>query len=98
MQYNLHDDIKIDQLAKIMCLPSDHLSRVFKSVFGVTPYEFIVRKRIEKSQFLLLSTEYTIPWIIEETNFKNDWYFSGMFKKYTTYTPAKYRNLEKLNV
>ncbi len=95
---NLHNDIKIDQLAEIACLSNDHFSRVFKSVFGVPPFEFIVRKRIEKSQFLLLSTEHSIHQIIEETNFKNPQYFSRMFKKYTTYTPAKYRKLEQLNV
>lgn len=95
---NLHNNIKIDQLAQMACLSNDHFSRIFKSVFGVSPYEFIVRKRIEKSQFLLLSTEHTIQQIIEETNFKNAQYFSRMFKKYTTYTPAKYRNMEHLNV
>jgi AraC family transcriptional regulator len=98
IQQNLHNDIKIDQLAEISCLSNDHFSRVFKSVFGVPPYEFIVRKRIEKSQFLLLSTEHTISQIIEETNFKNAQYFSRMFKKYTSYTPAKYRNMEQLAV
>ena len=98
IQQNLQNDIKIDQLAEMACLSNDHFSRVFKSVFGVSPYEFIVRKRIEKSQFLLLSTEHTIHQIIEETNFKNAQYFSRMFKKYTSYTPAKYRNLEQLNV
>jgi len=98
IQENLRNDIKIDQLAEIACLSNDHFSRVFKSVFGVSPYEFIVRKRIEKSQFLLLSTEYTIHQIIEETNFKNPQYFSRMFKKYTNYTPAKYRKIEQLNV
>jgi AraC-like DNA-binding protein len=95
---NLHNDIRIDQLAKIACLSNDHFSRIFKSVFGVPPVEIIIRKRIEKSQFLLLSTEHTIHQIIEATNFKNAQYFSRMFKKYTTYTPAKYRKLEQLNV
>jgi AraC family transcriptional regulator len=94
---NLHNDIKIDQLSEIACLSNDHFTRVFKSVFGVSPYEFIVRKRIEKSQFLLLSTEHTIHQIIEETNFKSAQYFSRMFKKYTSYTPAKYRKIERLN-
>jgi AraC-like DNA-binding protein len=95
---NLHNDIRIDYLAKMACLSNDHFSRVFKSVLGVSPNEFIIRKRIEKSQFLLLSTELTIDQIVEETNFKNAQYFSRMFKKYTNYTPAKYRKLEQLNV
>jgi AraC-like DNA-binding protein len=89
---NLHNDIKIEQLAQISCLSKDHFTRIFKSIFGISPCEFIIRKRIEKSQFLLLTTDNPINRIIDETNFKNAPYFSRMFKKYTSLTPGVYRN------
>jgi AraC-like DNA-binding protein len=92
IQDNLHNDIKIEQLAQISCLSKDHFARIFKSIFGVSPCEFIIRKRIEKSQFLLLTTDLPINRIIDETNFKNAPYFSRMFKKYTSLTPGVYRN------
>jgi AraC-like DNA-binding protein len=92
IQDNLHNDIKIEQLAQISCLSKDHFTRIFKSIFGVSPCEYIIRKRIEKSQFLLLTTDLPINRIIDETNFKNAPYFSRMFKKYTSLTPGVYRN------
>jgi AraC-like DNA-binding protein len=92
IQGNLQNDIKIEQLAQIACLSKDHFTRIFKSIFGISPCEFIIRKRIEKSQFLLLTTDLPINRIIEETNFKNAPYFSRMFKKYTSLTPGVYRN------
>jgi len=92
IQENLHNDIKIEQLAQIACLSKDHFARIFKSIFGVSPCEFIIRKRIEKSQFLLLTTDLPINRIIDKTNFKNAPYFSRMFKKYTSLTPGVYRN------
>jgi AraC-like DNA-binding protein len=92
IQENLQNDIKIEQLAQISCLSKDHFARIFKSIFGVSPCEFIIRKRIEKSQFLLLTTDLPISRIIDETNFKNAPYFSRMFKKYTLLTPGVYRN------
>lgn len=91
IQENLHTDIKIEQLAEIACLSKDHFTRVFKSVFGVPPCVFIIRKRIEKSQFLLLTSDLPINQIVDETNFKNAPYFSRMFKKYTSLTPGEYR-------
>jgi AraC-like DNA-binding protein len=91
IQENLHTDIKIEQLAEIACLSKDHFTRVFKSVFGVPPCEFIIRKRIEKSQFLLLTSDLPVTQIVDETNFKNAPYFSRMFKKYTLLTPGEYR-------
>lgn len=93
VQQNLNNDIKMDQLAGISCLSKDHFTKIFKQVLGVPPCEFIIRKRIEKSQYLLLTTDYPIHRIIEETNFKNAPYFSRMFKRYTSYTPAEYRKL-----
>ena len=91
IQGNLQSDIKIEQLAEIACLSKDHFTRVFKSVFGVPPCEFVIRKRIEKSQFLLLTSDLSINQIVDETNFKNAPYFSRMFKKYTMLTPGEYR-------
>lgn len=92
IQDNLHNDIKMEQLAQISYLSKDHFTRIFKSIFGISPCEFIIRKRIEKSQFLLLTTDLPMNRIIDETNFKNAPYFSRMFKKYTSLTPGVYRN------
>ena len=57
----------------------------------MAPCEFIIRKRIEKAQFLLLTTDMSQDQIIGKTNFKSDSYFCRIFKKYTSYTPANYR-------
>jgi AraC-like DNA-binding protein len=92
IQENLQNDIKIEHLAQIACLSKDHFARIFKSILGVSPCEFIIRKRIEKSQFLLLTTDLPMNRIIDETNFKNAPYFTRMFKKYTSLTPGVYRN------
>ena len=91
IQNNLERDISVDQLAGIACISKDHFSRIFKKFIGMAPCEFIIRKRIEKAQFLLLTTDMTQDQIIERTNFKSDSYFCRVFKKYTTYTPANYR-------
>ena len=91
IQNNLQHDISIDQLAGMACFSKDHFARIFKSIIGMAPCEFIIRKRIEKAQFLLLTTDMSQDQIIERTNFKSDSYFCRIFKKYTTYTPANYR-------
>ncbi len=91
IQNNLHIDISIDELATLACFSSDHFTRIFKSIIGIAPCEFIIRKRIEKAQFLLLTTDLTQSQIIEKTNFKSVSYFCRIFKKYTTYSPSTYR-------
>ncbi len=91
IQDNLHNDISVKDLACMACLSKDHFTRVFRSLLGISPCEYIIRKRIEKSQLLLLSTNLTHAQIIDDTNFKSASYFSRIFKKYTSFTPAKYR-------
>jgi AraC-like DNA-binding protein len=91
VQNNLQKDISMNELASMACLSKDHFTRMFKSLVGMPPCEFIIRKRIEKAQFLLLTTDMTQEQIIGETNFKSLPYFSRMFKKYTTYTPTIFR-------
>jgi AraC family transcriptional regulator len=91
IQNNLGNDINVNELATMACFSKDHFSRVFKSITSMAPCEFIIRKRIEKAQFLLLTTDMTQSQIIEKTNFKSDSYFCRIFKKYTSYTPATYR-------
>jgi AraC-like DNA-binding protein len=91
IQNNLHKEIKIEQLANMACLSNDHFTRVFKSVMNISPYEYIVRKRIEKSQYLLVTTDLPINQIIEQTCFKSTAYFTRMFKKYVLLSPAVYR-------
>ncbi|NWJ52212.1 MAG: helix-turn-helix transcriptional regulator [Bacteroidetes bacterium] len=91
IQDNLQNDISMNELSGMACLSKDHFTRLFKSLVGIPPCEFIIRKRIEKAQFLLLTTNMSQEQIIEKTNFKSLSYFSRMFKKYTSFTPTIFR-------
>ena len=91
IQNNLELDICVKELADIACFSKDHFSRVFKSITGMAPGDYIIRKRIERAQFLLLTTELEQKEIIEQTGFKSTSYFSRIFKKHTSYSPEKYR-------
>ena len=91
IQNNLQRDISVNELASMACLSKDHFSRVFKSITGMAPCDYIIRKRIERAQFLLLTTDLGQKEIIEQAGFKSTSYFSRNFKKRTSYSPEKYR-------
>jgi len=91
IQNNLQNDIHVSELADMACLSKDHFSKVFKSITGMAPCDYVIRKRIERTQFLLLTTDLSQKEIIEQTGFKTTSYFSRIFKKITTYTPERYR-------
>jgi AraC family transcriptional regulator len=91
IQQNIAQEISINELAEMFCTSRDHFSRVFKSITGMPPNEYIVRKRLEKAKLLLLTTNYSLSEIIQHTGFKTTAYFCRVFKKYTTYTPLEFR-------
>lgn len=91
IQNNLNQEINVEELANIACFSKDHFSRVFKSITGMAPYDYIIRKRIERAQFLLLATDLELNEIMDQTGFNSASYFSRIFKKLTSFSPARYR-------
>jgi AraC-like DNA-binding protein len=91
IQNHLHKELTMNELSRMACFSKDHFTRVFRSIMGMPPCEYIIRKRIEKAQLLLLTTDLSHGQIMEETGIRNASYFSRVFKKYTSYAPAAYR-------
>lgn len=69
--------------------------RVFKSKYGITPYAYMLQKRIETAKTLLCNTNISIKEIAEKLCFANGGYFTKIFKKHVGITPTAYR--EKLD-
>lgn len=88
---NIQRNITVDELADIACFSKDHFSRVFKTITGLTPCDYIISKRIERAQFLLLTTDLSQSQIIDQAGFRSASYFSRIFKKFTSYSPTQYR-------
>ncbi len=91
MQQNLHEKITLQQLADEACLAPDYFSRLFEQLTGFRPIEYINRKRIERSQLLLITTNENLETIARQAGFTSLSYFSRSFKKYTQTTPDAYR-------
>nr|WP_296483675.1 AraC family transcriptional regulator [uncultured Acetatifactor sp.] len=88
-----HPDTKecLEELAGRFYISKSYLSRIFKEVtgFGVNEYTNIVR--VKKAQNLLIYGEYSVTEISELLGFESITYFERVFKKYTLYTPLRYR-------
>src|SRR5262245_41117519 len=53
---NLTGKVHVDALARLVGLSAGHFSREFKRSFGVSPHSYLVRRRIEVAQSLMLTT------------------------------------------
>ncbi|TKG97326.1 AraC family transcriptional regulator [Puteibacter caeruleilacunae] len=94
---NLDKKITLELLADQAFLSKDYFSRIFMKITQCRPIEYIQRKRIEKAQLLLATTNLSIEQIAEQTGLNNASYLTRLFKRYTEKSPGQYRQEGSLN-
>ncbi len=65
--------------------------RLFKGLFGITPYTYVLQKKIDFAKKLLIDTSLSVREIAAKLCFSDEYYFSGIFKKKVGCPPTQYR-------
>ncbi len=92
---NLQRQIALADMAEIVHLNPTYFSNLFADFMGERPMEYLNRKRIERGQLLLLSTNLPLKEIAARTGFSEPNYFSRMFSRHIGMPPQKYRYQER---
>ena len=88
---NISKKISTAELAEHVLRSPSQIIRIFKSEFGVTPYEYAMRRKIEIAKHMLKNTSLRIKEISYRLGFCDEHYFSGYFKSRTGMSPVEYR-------
>jgi AraC-like DNA-binding protein len=88
---NLDKRIDVDMLSNKCCMSKDHFIRVFKHEMGVTPNLFVIQKKMERSELLLVTTAEPLKAIADALGYDDYSYFNRIFKKHIGLTPQQYR-------
>ncbi len=87
------EDLKLPDIAAVLHINPYYLSHTFKALTGVSPMSYIIRRRIDEAQNLLLTTNLSITAIAMECGYNNSNYFQSVFKNLVGTTPGKYRKM-----
>jgi AraC-like DNA-binding protein len=68
-----------------------HFSRSFKKLFGETPHQYLLTRRIERAKHLLRSTDLSVTDVSLEVGFASLGSFSATFKRIVGTTPRDFR-------
>jgi AraC family transcriptional regulator len=90
---HLHATIKVMDLARTMRWEPIQLNRAFKDNFGCTPHQYVLRRRIERAQNLLLLCNDPLGQIAAECGFRSRTHFSRLFRKTVGERPGAWRRL-----
>lgn len=86
------EQITIQQLCHVANYSASHLRRLFVSTYGISPQEYIIRKRIDAAKERLLEyTESSIETVALSLGFSSTSYFCKQFRKHVGITPLTYQ-------
>jgi AraC-like DNA-binding protein len=88
---HIAEDIDVEELADLACVTKPYLIRLFKREFGTSPVQFINKKKMERAQLLLFTTEMPVKEVAYALGFSDHSYFIRLFRKLTGVTPQEYR-------
>lgn len=87
-EYARHLDVPA--LAREAHASTAHFSRSFKSAFGETPHQYLLRRRIERAKDLLRSTGLSVTEVSVDVGFRSLGSFSTAFRDLVGESPSEY--------
>ncbi len=91
IEKHLSEDLPVERLARIANFSPYYFARLFRKTAGQSPHQYIIGRRVERSRYLLLTTDWTLAAIAIETGFASGSHLAPHFKKRTEVLPRQYR-------
>ncbi|PYS86426.1 MAG: AraC family transcriptional regulator [Acidobacteria bacterium] len=92
---NFGSNIDLDKIADEACFSKFHFARLFRSIYGSTPHQYLTHVRIERSKEYLADGQ-TVAFVCYKVGFDSLSSFTGLFKRRTGLTPRQYQ-VDRLN-
>ena len=88
---HLAEPIGVSEIASAAGMSMFHFSRAFRTSTGVSPYSYLLQKRVAAAKTRLRTPVGTLATIAGECGFSSPSQFSRMFKQVTGFNPGTYR-------
>jgi AraC-like DNA-binding protein len=94
----LDKKIEVAELAAMTRWDVDHFTRIFKQYLALTPYQFILKAKIEAAAVIIAQTEEPLRGVAIDFGFSSYSNFYNAFKKVIGETPENIRSKGRLNL
>jgi len=91
IETHLNEVIRLLSLSEASGLSVSHFTRRFKVTTGLSPHQFVLRRRVERAKRLLKHTNEAIAQIALCCGFSHQEHLTHTFKRFTGNTPGRYR-------
>jgi AraC-like DNA-binding protein len=88
-------EFSLAKMEQTLCISARQINRIFQKEAGITPYEYMIRRKASLASQYLLSTALSVKEISNALGFGDPYYFSNFFKKRYGVSPKQYRQQQK---
>ena len=93
VEANLGRAVTIRELADVAELSTHHFVRMFKRSVGLTPYQHLLQRRVERAKDLLRGKPASLAQVGLSTGFGSQSHFTSAFHRLVGATPAEFQRL-----
>ncbi|MCL5283331.1 MAG: AraC family transcriptional regulator [Armatimonadetes bacterium] len=83
--------LSVSEIAMHFGVSPRHLSRLFARFISMSPTDYIMRSRLDRSRSLLIHTDIPIKEVVALTGYSDVQYFTRLFTRRFECPPARYR-------
>jgi AraC family transcriptional regulator len=91
IEAHLDRPIRNEDLAALVRLNPSHFGRAFRNSFGEPPHEYLIRRRVERAQGLMLSSDAPLSEIALDCGLADQAHLSRLFRRLVGETPRAWR-------
>jgi AraC-like DNA-binding protein len=91
IEAHLDSTIRTTHLAVLVRLSSFHFCRAFRESFGDSPHGYLMRRRVERAQGLMLTTTAPLGQIAAECGLADQAHFNKLFRRFVGDSPGAWR-------
>lgn len=88
---NLHSTIRMAELARVAECGRCRFKHSFKEAFGCTPHQYVMRRRVERAQELMIISRASLSQISAECGFVDQFHLSHLFHRIVGQPPSTWR-------
>ncbi|MBV6627880.1 MAG: helix-turn-helix transcriptional regulator [Rivularia sp. (in: Bacteria)] len=88
---HLNGDLSLEVIASLLGMSKYHFCRLFKQITGLTPWQYVIKLRIETAKQLLAQPKLSIAQISIQMGYSSQAQFANFFRKHTGVSPSTYR-------
>jgi AraC-like DNA-binding protein len=97
LELHYMESISVGEAADYVDWHRAHFSKIFTSVYGVSPMQFLKELRMNNAQRLLQNTDHSITEISLSLGYQDLFTFTRAFTKHFGLSPSKYREQANLS-